>query len=94
MPKAYVLPLTPEQQQELLQVRDHDPVPYMRTKAAALLKVSAGMGIAQVAAHGLLKAVNPKTVRDWIRHYEEEGIEGLRVKAGRGRKPSFFPCAR
>ncbi len=90
----YVLTLSEQQEQELIQRRDHHPVPFVRTRAAALLKVKLGMLIMQVAANGLLKAVNPKTVREWISRYEQEGIEGLRVKPGRGRKPSFFPCAR
>ena len=42
MPTPLVVVLRPEQIQELEQVRDHDPTPYLREKAAAILKVAAG----------------------------------------------------
>jgi hypothetical protein len=44
--------LTAEQRGELLHVRDHDPVPYMRGSAAAILKVADGWPIRRVAAIG------------------------------------------
>lgn len=82
-----------QQQAELKQARDHHPKPYVRMKAAALLKVDAGQSIEQVAAQGLLKPVGYETVRQWIVRYEQAGLDGLRVQSGRGRKPAFFPCA-
>ena len=85
--------LTAEQHGELLHVRDHDPLPYMRTKAAAILKVADGWPICRVAARGLNKPYHEDTVRSWINRYEQEGLGGLRVKEGRGRKPAFFPSA-
>jgi len=36
----------------ILHVGDHDPLPYMRTKAAAILKVASGWPICRVAASG------------------------------------------
>jgi transposase len=64
----------------------------MRTKAAAILKVAAGWPICRVAAIGLNKPYHEDTVRSWLNHYEQEGLAGLRVKQGRGRKPVFSPC--
>lgn len=29
------------------------------------------------------------SVNNWVRRYEKEGIEGLRTKGGRGRKPKI-----
>lgn len=84
---------SPEQRAELIRVRDHHPKAYVRVKAAALLKVDDGQSIGEVAAHGLLKPVNYKTVRRWIGHYTCEGLAGLLVQSGRGRKPAFSPCA-
>jgi hypothetical protein len=92
MPAAYQLILTPEQAAELRQARDHHALPYVRVKAAALLKIAAGASIREVAAHGLLKAVRWETVKDWIRRYQQEGLAGLLVHRGRGRKPAFSPC--
>ena len=85
--------LSEEQQQELRHCRDHHDRPYMRLKAAAILKVAAGQTIKQVALTGLNKPVTQECVSAWISRYEQEGLEGLRVQPGRGRKASFSPCA-
>jgi len=91
MPKIIRLELSPSQQAELTAVRDHDPRPYMREKAAALLKISDGQVAAQVAAGGLLKAHDPDVIYRWLKHWHEQGIAGLVVGKGRGRKPAFSP---
>jgi len=83
--------LSEEQRRELEWVRDHHPRPYLRPKAAAILKVAAGQSRSQVAATGLLKPVYYETVSAWVTRYLDEGVPGLQVKAGRGRKPVFSP---
>jgi hypothetical protein len=88
-----VIFLTEQQRKELLHTRDHDRLPYMRVKAGAILKVAEGQFIKEVAAQGLHRPFCDDTIRLWIDRYEQEGLEGLRVKAGRGRKPVFSPCA-
>ena len=85
--------LSEEHQQELRHCRDHHDRPYMRLKAAAILKVATGQTIKQVALTGLNKPVTQECVSAWISRYEQEGLEGLRVQPGRGRKASFSPCA-
>jgi hypothetical protein len=85
--------LSEEQAQELRHCRDHHPLPYMRLKAAAILKVATGQTIKQVALTGLHKPVAEECVSSWISRYEQEGLTGLRVQPGRGRKASFSPCA-
>lgn len=85
------LDLTVEQQGALEHVRDRDPKPYMREKAAALLKVAEGQTPRAVALNGLHKPRDPDTVYEWIDRYQRDGIEGLRIKSGRGRKPGFSP---
>jgi hypothetical protein len=85
--------LSQEQHKELLATRDPDRRPYMRTKAAAILKVADGQQIKAVAHHGLNKPSTQDTVRIWINRSEAEGLTGLRVQLGRGRKPAFSPCA-
>jgi hypothetical protein len=69
--------LTEEQRQELLQLRDHDPRPYVRERAAAILKIAAGQSPHQVATSGLLKPRDPDTVYAWLGRYEAEGAAGL-----------------
>ncbi len=91
MASTYKLVLTNEQRAELEQLRDHHPKPYVRERAAALLKVAAGQSIRQVALRGLLKRRNPETVTEWVLRYLAEGPAGLLVRSGRGRKPSFYP---
>lgn len=88
------LDLNTVQRAELEWVRDRDPKAYMREKAAALLKVNAGMTPHAVAKHGLHKARDPDSVYEWLDRYQKTGIEGLRIKPGRGRKPGFSPSAR
>ncbi len=85
--------LTPEQRAELEQVRDHHPRPYMRERAAAILKIAAGQSASWVAQYGLLRVWDPEAVCRWVHRYRQEGIAGLRVRAGRGRKPAFSPSA-
>ena len=93
MASPFSVAFSPAQVQELEQVRDHHPKAYVRVKAAGILKVWAGASRRQVARSGLLKPVRRETVQSWIVRYQHEGVVGLVVKAGRGRKPAFSPCA-
>ncbi len=85
--------LTAEQRRELEWARDHHSRPYVRERAAAILKVADGQSVRQVALHGLLKRRRPETVREWIARYMAEGLKGLLVRPGRGRKPAFSPSS-
>lgn len=78
--------------QELIQLRDNAPKAYLRERAAAILKVAAGSAAAQVARSGLLRVRQEDTVCQWLGRYEQEGIHGLVIRPGRGRKPAFSPC--
>lgn len=91
MPTPLTIELTPEQRQELEAIRKHDPLPYRRERATALLKIADGQSGRQVALHGLLQERDPDTVYSWVRRFQEEGVRGLQIKPGRGRKPAFFP---
>lgn len=91
MPKRRYFKPTEEEKAELEKVRDEHEKPYMREKAAALLKIAAGQSPHTVALHGLLKARDPDAIYSWLDRYEAEGVAGLLVKEGRGRKPAFSP---
>ena len=67
MPMPLVLELTPEQEQELEHMRDTHALPYVRERAAALLKIHGGRSGRDVALHGLLKPRLPDTVYDWFK---------------------------
>jgi hypothetical protein len=71
------LNLTEVQRQELLQLRDHDPRPYVRERGAAILKIADGQSPHHVATTGLLRPRDPDTVYAWLGRYEAEGAAGL-----------------
>jgi hypothetical protein len=71
------LTLTPEQSQELLDHRDHDPKPYVRERCAALLKVADGQAPHAVACFGLLRTRDPDTLYAWLDYYHDQGLAGL-----------------
>jgi transposase len=91
MPKLITICLTKEQQEQLEQIRDTDKRPYMRERAAALLKIAEGTTPRQVALNGLHKPRQPDTVYHWVKRYLDKGIAGLVIKSGRGRKPAYSP---
>src|SRR5687768_7285588 len=91
MPKRITMTLSEAEVSALERMRDEHPKAYLRERAAALLKVAKGATVKQVAEQGLLQRHEPETVSEWIRRYQAHGIEGLKMKAGRGRKPAFFP---
>ncbi len=93
MPKLRRLELEEPERKELERCRDHDPHPYLRERAAALLKIAQGQRPAQVARSGLLKPHDPDVVYRWMDRYRQEGLAGLRIHQGRGRKPAFSPYA-
>lgn len=78
-----------KQKADLLKLRNHSPKPYIRERAAALLQVSEGASGLWVAQHGLLQERDPDTIYGWLDRYEAEGIEGLPIREGRGRKPAY-----
>ena len=82
--------LSQELREELIQARDHHEKAFVRVKAAAILKAAEGIALKEIAQHRLLKPVQYDTVRRWIEQYEHEGLPGLLVQQGRGRKPAFF----
>ena len=91
MPKILSLTLTEAERAALVEARATHPKPYLRERAAALLKIADGQYYADVAAHGLLKPRCRQTVSTWLARYQQAGLKGLCVKAGGGRKPAFSP---
>jgi len=93
MPALRHLTLAPAQRAELVRLRDTAPKPYLRERAAALLKIADGARPAHVARTGLLRRRKERTVYTWLTRYQQEGVTGLTLRPGRGRKPAFSPCA-
>lgn len=91
MGQPRTLSLSADQRAALVRLRDHSPLPYLRERAAALLKVAAGGVLKHVARFGLLRPRAEETVAAWLDRYQAEGVAGLGVRPGRGRKPAFSP---
>ena len=93
MAARHTLPLSPEEQLTLEEMRDKHPKAYLRQRAAALLKIAGGLSPNWVAQNGLYRPVEADTVYDWLKRYTQHGLGGLYVRPGRGRKPAFFPLS-
>jgi hypothetical protein len=85
------LVLSEIERQDLVQLRDHARQPYLRERAAALLKIADGRPAAWVARYGLLRPRRPDTVYAWLDRYQATGGASMTVLPGRGRKPAFSP---
>jgi hypothetical protein len=81
--------LSSGQRQELIRLRDTAEKPYLRERAAAILKVADGTPAAVVARQGLLRQRKPDTIYDWLNRFHDGGVAGLCIRPGRGRKPAF-----
>ena len=75
----------------LARLRATSPKPYLRERAAALLQIADGASARHVARHGLLQPRHPDTVYRWLDRYQTDGLNGLTMRPGRGRKPAFPP---
>ena len=93
MPPPLKIELSEAQRRELEEIRDHDRRPYMRERAAAILKIANGHSGLQVARNLLNRPHWQDTIYDWVKRYHAEGVKGLEIRLGRGRKPSFSPSA-
>jgi transposase len=91
MPKPLEIKLQASERQELEKLRDKANKAYLRERAAAILKIADGMSALKVAQEGLLKVRQVDTVCDWVHRYQANGLDGLVIRAGRGRKAAFFP---
>jgi len=91
MSKALTLTLTPSYRAELELALNKHPLPYVRERASALLKIASGFSGREVALNGLLKERRPGTIYNWFKRFKGEGLAGLIIKPGRGRKAAFSP---
>lgn len=92
MPAAYRLQLAESERAQLEQARARDPKPFVRERAAALLAIAAGASIRQAARTAGLRPHKAATLGVWVARYQAEGLAGLRIRRGRGRKPASFPA--
>ena len=91
MPKILIPILSDDARIALTRLRDRSEKPYLRERAGAILKMADGQNASQIASSRLLKKRYYETVSDWFHRFQTEGVEGLKIKSGRGRKPAFSP---
>lgn len=91
MPPPLKIELNESQRRELENIRDHHELPYLRERAAAILKIANGHSGLQTARNLLNRAHWQDTIYEWVKRYQAEGVEGLKIRSGRGRKPGFSP---
>lgn len=91
MPSPLKIELNESQRHELENMRDHHELPYLRERAAAILKIADGQSGLQTARNLLNRVHWQDTIYDWVKRYQAEGLQGLKIRSGRGRKPAFSP---
>lgn len=91
MPKRYEIVLSEPERQKLASWVKNPPRPYLRERARAILNVSQGETI-QATAAKLRVRVHRNAVSEWVKRFLSDRLEGLKIKAGRGRKAVFFPA--
>lgn len=71
-----ILTLTEAARLTLEAMRDRHPIPYLRERAAALLRLAAGEAPPTVGRQGI-RPRDPRTIRAWLHAYQTHGLGGL-----------------
>jgi transposase len=69
--------------EEVEQIFKSNSDPRVRQKLCAILQVNLGKSSRVLAPY---YCVSPKQIRSWVARFDAEGIEGLLIKQGRGRR--------
>lgn len=77
--------LSTEERRDLRELARCGEPGYLRVKALALLNLGVGRSVSEVAR---VMLVSRQSLYFWQRRFEEKGVVGLLVAAGRGRKGS------
>lgn len=93
MPKRYQIVLTEQERQKLERWVKNPPRPYLRERARAILQVAQGETI-QATVEQLRVRIHRNAVSEWVQRFLAERLEGLKIKAGRGRKAVFSPTGK
>jgi hypothetical protein len=91
MPKKLIPILSAEEVAELTKTCHYSTKAYLRERASAILKLAKLQTAQQIASAGLLRPRARQTVASWFHRFQSDGIKGLEIKTGRGRKPAFSP---
>jgi hypothetical protein len=94
MPAAYRLAVGEAETATVDQLRAHGPKADLRERAAVLLAVARATAIRQAAQRAGLTAHDADTVWAWVARDQTQGVAGVWIRAGRGRKPAALPPRR
>lgn len=90
MPKRIRIQLSEAERAQLERWTKSPPRSYLRYRAQAILQIADGKPVYQIARQLKLR-VHRTTISSWAQRYLAEGLSGLKVKPGRGRKAGFSP---
>jgi hypothetical protein len=93
MPKRYKIVLTDPEREKLESWVKNPPSLYLRERARAILHVSHGETL-QATAEKLRVRVHRNAIAEWVKRFLADRLEGLKIKAGRGRKAVFSPAGK
>lgn len=93
MPKRLIPILSEKEFSQLTEICHGAEMPYLRERASAILKLAKSLTTEQIGTNGLLRTRARQTVAIWFHRFQSEGVKGLEIKEGRGRKPAFSPSA-
>ncbi len=82
----YIENLTKEQKSSLQKGYSHGKSPLFRRKCHCILLSNSGKATKELS--GFFQ-VSTQSIRKWFQLWENEGLEGLQLKPGRGRKPKL-----
>ncbi|HUY77966.1 MAG TPA: helix-turn-helix domain-containing protein [Ktedonobacterales bacterium] len=91
MPSQARLVIDASARETLCELRDHGPKAYLRERAAVVLAIVDGRSMRAAAREAGLKPHHIETVCAWVARYRRQGLVGLFISTGRGRKPASFP---
>lgn len=84
--KRYIESLTAEQEEELLRGYRNGSSHDFRIRCQSILLSSQGKSIPEIRE---LFQVSNQSIYSWFNRWESEGILGLKIRPGRGRKPKL-----
>ena len=82
----FIEKLTKEQKSSLQKGYTFGTSPYLRRKCHCILLSHAGHSVSELSN---LFSVSEQSIRKWLQQWEKQGIKGLELKPGRGRKPKL-----
>ena len=78
--------LTEEQKSSLKKGYTYGKSPLFRRKCHCILLSHSGKTVQELSS---FFGISVHSIREWLKQWEKQGLEGLKLKPGRGRKPKL-----